>query len=335
MKAMVVEKPGPIEKNPLKLRDLSTPEPASGEILIRVEVCGVCRTDLHVAEGELSPHQSSVVPGHEVVGRVEKLGEGASHFRIGDRVGVAWLHQSCGHCSYCQRNQENLCDAPKFTGYDVNGGYAEYLVAPEAFVYAMPSEVEAREAAPFLCAGIIGYRALKRSEVQRGQRLALYGFGGSAHIVIQIARYWECEVYVISHNKHHHKLAYEMGASWVGTAEETPPKKFDSAIVFAPVGHLVLPALENLQKGGTVALAGIYMTPIPEMDYMKYIFEERNLRSVTASTRQDGRELLKLAAEIPLHTHTQEYPLDEANEALRSLKKGEIDGAGVLQIADT
>ncbi|MFQ5825539.1 MAG: zinc-dependent alcohol dehydrogenase family protein, partial [bacterium] len=326
MKAMVVEKPGPVEKNPLKLQELLTPEPASGEILIRIEVCGVCRTDLHVAEGELPPHKSSVVPGHEVIGQVEKLGEGASHFRIGDRVGVAWLHQSCGNCSFCQRNQENLCDAPKFTGYDVNGGYAEYLVAPEAFVYSIPLEVEASEAAPFLCAGIIGYRALKRSDVQKGQRLALYGFGGSAHIVIQIAHYWGCEVYVISHNKQHHKLAYEMGASWVGLADEKPPKKFHSAIVFAPVGHLVLPALENVEKGGTVALAGIYMSPIPEMDYMKYIFEERNLRSVTASTRQDGKELLKLAGEIPLHTHTQEYPLEEANESLKMLKHGQING---------
>lgn len=333
MKAMIVEKPGPIEKNPLQLVDLPTPEPASGEILIRVEVCGVCRTDLHVTEGELPPHKSPVVPGHEVIGRVEKLTEGTSRFKLGDRVGVAWLHQSCGKCTYCKRYQENLCEAPNFTGYDVNGGYAEYLIAPESFVYPVPSDIAANEAAPLLCAGIIGYRALKRSEVQKGQRLALYGFGASAHIVIQIARYWGCEIYVISHNEQHQKLAYEMGATWVGTAEETLPNKAQSAIFFAPVGHLVLRALEALDKGGTLALAGIYMTPIPEIDYMKYIFNERTLRSVTASTRTDGQELMKLAGEIPLHTHTQQFPLEEANVALQMLKHGKINGAGVLQVS--
>jgi propanol-preferring alcohol dehydrogenase len=333
VKAMVLPEPGPIDTRPLQLVDLPVPEPGRGEVLIRVEVCGVCRTDLHVVEGELPPHRPGVVPGHEVVGRVERLGLETARFQVGDRVGAAWLYASDGVCPYCRRGDENLCDAPLFSGYDVNGGYAEYMVAREAFLYPIPGDVSSREAAPFLCAGIIGYRALRRSSVEPGWPLGLYGFGASAHIVLQVARYWDCEVYVCTRGESHQELARQMGATWVGPAEATPPKKLRSSILFAPAGELVPVALAALDKGGTLALAGIYMTPIPSMEYQRYLFNERNLRSVTANTRQDGEALLQLAGEIPLHTHTQEFPLEAANEALRMLKGDQINGAAVLRIA--
>jgi propanol-preferring alcohol dehydrogenase len=248
-------------------------------------------------------------------------------------VGAAWLHAACGRCVYCRRGDENLCDAPIFTGWHVDGGYAEYMVAREAFIYPLPENVTAREAAPFLCAGIIGYRALCRSEVKPGQPLGLYGFGASAHVVLQVARHWGCPVYVCTRGDRHQALARRMGATWVGGTSELPPEKLQGAILFAPVGELVLPALEALDKGGTLALAGIYMTPVPELDYQRYLFLERSVRSVTANTRQDGAALLQLAAEVPLHTHTEEFPLAEANEALRRLKQDQIEGAAVLRIS--
>lgn len=335
MKAMVVHNPGPILTHPLALVDLPTPEPRAGAVLIKVSVCGVCRTDLHVAEGDLPPHRSPVVPGHEAVGVVAQLGPGTDGLlKEGDRVGVAWLHAACGMCSYCQRDAENLCIAPRFTGYDEHGGYAEYLTALADFVYPLPSEVSSVQIAPLLCAGIIGYRALRRSEVQPGQRLGLYGFGASAHIVIQIARYWGCEVYVATRGDRHRQLAKEMGAVWVGETSDTPPEKLHSAIIFAPAGELVPVALAALDRGGTLALAGIYMTDVPTMNYATHLFQERNLRSVTANTRQDGRELLQLAAAIPLHTHTEEFPLEQANEALRRLRHDQIKGAAVLRVAN-
>jgi alcohol dehydrogenase, propanol-preferring len=333
MKAMVLHGPASIDTAPLQLTELPVPEPGDEEVLIRVEVCGVCRTDLHVVEGELPPRRDRMIPGHEVVGRVERLGPGAARFQVGDRVGAAWLHASCGVCPYCRRGDENLCDAPCFNGYDIPGGYAQYMVAPEAFIYPIPEGVSSREAAPFLCAGIIGYRALRRSDVRPGEPLGLYGFGASAHIVIQVARYWGCEVYVSTRGKRHRELARELGAVWAGAADEKPPKKLRASIIFAPVGELVPGALEALDKGGTLALAGIYMTPVPELEYQRYLFYERSVRSVTANTREDGRELLRLAAEIPLHTHTQEFPLDAANEALRMLKHEGINGAAVLRIS--
>jgi len=332
MKAMVLDQPGKVETAPLAEREAPTPEPGAGEILVRVEVCGVCRTDLHVVEGELPPHRQPIIPGHEIVGRVEKRGPGAERFKVGDRAGVAWLHRSDGTCRYCQRGQENLCDNPRFTGYDDDGGYAQFTVAFEDFAYALPEELDAPTLAPLLCAGIIGYRALKRSEVKAGQRLGLYGFGASAHIVIQIALHWGCEVYVASRDERHRALAKEMGAVWVGEAADTPPRKLDSAILFAPAGELVPPALEALDKGGTLAIAGIYLTAIPSLDYDRHLFRERTLRSVTANTRRDGQELLKLAAEIPLRAHTEAFPLAQANEALRRLKHDEISGAAVLQV---
>ncbi len=332
MRAMLLHQPGPIESSPLKLTDVPTPEPGSGEILIRVEVCGVCRTDLHVSEGDLPPHLQPVTPGHEVVGRVAKLGPNCTLFKEGDRAGVAWLGGTDGTCVYCKRGDENLCDHPTFTGYDVNGGFAEYAVAREDFVYPLPGTVSSEEAAPFLCAGIIGYRSLQRANLPPGAPLGLYGFGASAHIIIQVARHQGSDVYVCTREPRHQVLARELGAVWAGGADEMPPVKLMGSILFAPVGTLVPPALAALDRGGTLALAGIYMTPIPEMDYGKYMFEEHSVRSVTANTRQDGRDLLKLAAEIPLHTQTHEFPLERANEALQALKHDEINGAAVLRV---
>ncbi|MGV3721330.1 MAG: zinc-dependent alcohol dehydrogenase family protein [Actinomycetota bacterium] len=332
MKAMILREPGPVEAAPLQLAELPTPEPGPGEILIRVEVCGVCRTDLHVVEGDLSPRRQPIIPGHEVVGRVAARGAGAERFQLGDRIGVAWLHASCGKCRYCIRGDENLCDAPQFTGWDVDGGYAEYTVAREAFAYPLPQGTSSREAAPLLCAGIIGYRAFCRSEARAGEALGLYGFGASAHVVIQIARHRGCPVYVCTRGERHQELARQMGARWVGAADAIPPEKLHSAIIFAPAGELVPAALDALDKGGTLALAGIYMSPIPQMDYQRSLFLERTLRSVTANTRQDGEALLRLAEEIPLRAHTEEFPLAAANEALVRLKHDEINGAAVLRI---
>jgi propanol-preferring alcohol dehydrogenase len=334
MKAMIVEHPGPIEPHRLTLVELPIPEPGPGEVLVRVEVCAVCRTDLHVAEGDLPPHKSPVVPGHEAVGTVVRLGANTGRrLQEGARVGVAWLHEACRTCLYCTRGEENLCLAPRFTGYDVNGGYAEYLVAPEDFVYPLPSETDAVAVAPLLCAGIIGYRALRRSGVRRGERLGLYGFGASAHIVMQIARSWGCEVYVATRGDKHKALASRMGAVWVGDAAASPPERLNAAIIFAPAGELVPRALAVLDRGGTLALAGVYMTPIPQLDYEATLFYEHNLRSVTANTRQDGMELLQLAREIPLHAHTEEFSLEQANVALAKLKHDEINGAAVLRVS--
>ena len=329
---MAVRQRAPIETRPLQRVELPIPEPGQGELLIRVEVCAICRTDLHVIEGDLPVHRAPLIPGHQVVGRVAALGPGPQHFKSGDRVGVAWLHAACGACSPCRRGEENLCDAPRFTGYDVDGGYAEYLVAPEAFVYPLPAAIPSRQAAPLLCAGIIGYRALRRSGLRKGERLGLYGFGASAHVVIQIARHWGCEVYVATRGARHRGLASDLGAIWVGNATDRPPQKLNAAILFAPVGELVPVALEALDKGGTLALAGIYMTDVPPLQYERHLFHERTIRSVTANTREDGRELLDLAATIPITTHTELFPLDQANAVLQSLKKSEIKAAAVLKL---
>jgi propanol-preferring alcohol dehydrogenase len=334
MRAMVLKSPAPIDSSPFELRDLPVPEPGPGEIRIRVEVSGVCRTDLHVCEGELPPHKDNIVPGHEIVGYVDACGLDTTTLKIGERVGAAWLWASDGVCLYCRRGDENLCASPLFTGYDRDGGYAEYMVAREEFVYPLPGAVSSQECAPFLCAGIIGYRALKRFDISPGEPIGLYGFGASAHVVIQIARYWNCPVYVSTRGDRHQALAKSMGADWVGPADAVPPVKLRSAILFAPAGELVLNALDAFDKGGTLACAGIYMSPVPEMDYGRYLFQERNLRSVTANTRADGRELLRLAADIPLHTQTTEFPLEDANRALQMLKHDEINGAAVLRVAE-
>lgn len=333
MKAQVLSHPAPIDSAPLQLTDLPVPEPAAGEIRVRVEACGICRTDLHVVEGELPPQADRVVPGHQVVGAVDQCGAGARRFRVGDRVGIAWLRSTCGTCRYCRAGNENLCPQARFTGYHENGGYAEYAVVHEDFAYALPPALGTAAATPLLCAGIIGYRALRRAEMRPGCRLGLYGFGSSAHIAIQVARHVGCTVYVMTRDERHQELARQLGAAWAGGADATPPELLDSAVLFAPVGHLVLPALEALDQGGTLALAGIYLSDIPTLNYERHLFHEKNLRSVTANTRADGEELLRIAAEIPLRPQTTTFALRDANRALQQLKHDAIQGSGVLIVS--
>jgi propanol-preferring alcohol dehydrogenase len=333
MRAQVVRAPRPAEQAPLSCVERDVPEPGPGQILVQVEVCGVCRTDLHVVEGDLSLHRAEVVPGHEVVGRVAALGPGVRGWREGDRAGLAWLARSCGRCRFCARGTENLCLAPRFTGWDTDGGYAEYALAEAEFAYALPESLDAESLAPLLCAGIIGWRAYVRSGVQPRGRLGLFGFGGSAHLVLQIARHFECEVYVFSRGGAHRELALEMGAVWVGGSFDPAPEPLDAAILFAPAGELVAPALAALDRGGRLAIAGIHLSPIPSLDYAQHLFQERELCSVTANTRADGRELLRLAAAIPLRTHTVPYALADANRALVDLKSDRIRGAAVLRVA--
>ncbi|HEY4759636.1 MAG TPA: zinc-dependent alcohol dehydrogenase family protein [Thermoguttaceae bacterium] len=357
MKAMVLEQIASIETSPLRLVDMPLPEPGPGEIRIKVRCCAICRTDLHVIEGDLPRQKMPIVPGHQIVGVVDKNGPGCSMLKFGQRVGVAWLRHTCGKCGFCRAEKENLCESARFTGYHADGGYAEYAVAPEAFCYELPEKkgqaphgdlslppqkqkslepvyffLSDVETAPLLCAGIIGYRALKRCQLRSGGKLGIYGFGSSAHVVMQIARHRGCEVYVVTRGEKHRQLARDMGAVWVGEDAGDMPVKVDSAIIFAPAGELVLPALESLQKGGALALAGIYMTPIPAMDYKRYVFYERDIHSVTCNTRSDGRELLAEAAAIPIRPHTTVYPLAEANRALIDLKNDRINGTGVLLI---
>jgi len=332
MKTMLLHKTKPAEEHPLELTDLPLPDPGPGEIRLAVRACGVCRTDLHTVEGDLPLPKLPLVPGHQIVGLVETRGAGADRFADGQRVGVPWLHHTCGECEFCQRGLENLCEEAQFTGLHANGGYAEAMVVPEDFAYPIPEGFSDVEAAPLLCAGIIGYRALRLSEVQPGQRLGIYGFGGSAHVTIQVARHWGCEVYVFTRSEGHRQLARELGAVWVGGAEDTPPAKMHSSIIFAPGGSLVPDALRVLERGGTLSLAGVTMTPIPALDYDELLYWERTVRSVANFTRQDAQELLRVAAEIPIHTTVQTWPLEAANDALLALKRSEIDGAGVLVI---
>jgi propanol-preferring alcohol dehydrogenase len=329
MKAMLLRKPAPVNKRSLDEVDMPVPEPDSSEVLLKVSVCGVCHTDLHTVEGELPLPKLPLVPGHQPVARVEALGEGAKRFKVGDRVGVAWLNLTCGSCEYCARGLENLCDNGRFTGYHFDGGYAEYMTVHENYAYPIPEGFDDAQAAPLLCAGIIGYRSLVLSELKPGGRLGLFGFGASAHVAIQIARHWGCEVYVFTRSREHMELAEKLGAAWTGTARERAPAKLTNGVMFAPVGELVHDALRALDKGGTLAINAIYLSPIPRMDY-PLIYDERTLRSVTASTRRDAEELLALAGEIPIKTEIETFPLSEANKALIALKKSEIRGAGVL-----
>lgn len=330
MKAMVLNDIRPIGESPLQLTERPEPQPGPGEVRLRVACCAICRTDLHVIEGDLPRERLPIVPGHQIVGRVDQLGPGCTRLKVGQRVGVAWLRYTCGTCEFCRAERENLCESSRFTGYHADGGYAEYALVPEDFAYEIPAPFGDLDAAPLLCAGIIGYRALKRCNLPPGGKLALYGFGSSAHVVIQIALHRGCEVYVATRGEKHRQLARRMGACWVGESPAELPAKVDSAIIFAPVGHLVPPALEKLRKGGTLALAGIYMTEIPTLDYEKHVFYERDIHSVTANTRADGRELLAEAARIPIRPHVTTYPLAEANRALQDLKADRINGTGVL-----
>jgi propanol-preferring alcohol dehydrogenase len=332
MKAMQFSAPAPIETNPLKYVDVPDPEPGPGQIRIRVRACGVCHTDLHEVEGELPLPKLPLIPGHQIVGTVDKLGPGTSRFQLGTRVGVPWLYSSCGTCKYCRAGKENLCENAQFTGYHVDGGYAQYHVIHEDFAYFLPEGFPDFQAAPLLCAGVVGYRALKLSELKPGQNFGMYGFGATAHVIIQIALHWGCDVYVFTRSKKHQELALQLGAKWAGRAEDTPPAKMDSSIIFAPAGELVPEALRVLDKGGTLALAGIYMTPIPEFDYNTLLYHERTVRSVANATRRDAEELLQIAAEIPIHTEIEVLPLSEANTALRKVKESQINGAAVLEI---
>ena len=317
----------------LRLTEHAVPIPGPGDALVRVEVCGVGRTDLHVADGDLPAHRASVVPGHEVVGHVVEVGPGTTRFAVGDRIGVAWLRATCGECHWCRTGRENLCPSARFTGWDVDGGYAEYTTVPAAYAYAMPPNLPSEQAAPLLCAGIIGYRALLRAQLPPGGRLGLYGFGASAHITAQIAIAQGAEVHVLTRGEAARRLALSLGATSARGAHDRPPTPLDAAIVFAPSGDLVPLALAALDRGGTLALAGIHVSRIPALDYATHLFLEKRLTSVTANTRADGEELLRLAATLSLTAHVTAYPFEQADKALDDLSLGRVTGVAVLDMA--
>jgi propanol-preferring alcohol dehydrogenase len=335
MQAWVVRRPGPIDDEAtLALVERPEPEPGPGDVRVRVLTCGVCRTDLHLAEGDLLPRRPDVVPGHEVVGIVDRRGPGASRFEVGERIGIPWLRHTCGSCRFCARGDENLCTDPAFTGWDADGGYAEYAVVDERYAYRLPDAFDDVSVAPLLCAGIIGFRALRRSELPPGGRLGIYGFGGSAHLAAQVALAEGATVHVLTRSAGARRLALELGAASASGAYETPPEPLDAAIVFAPAGDVVPVALAALDRGGTVAVAGIHLSDIPPLRYADHLFEERQLRSVTANTRADGEEFLALAARIGIRVEAVPYALGAAPTALRDLEHGRVTGAAVLRIAD-
>ena len=331
VRAWWVDRPGPVASRPLVLGDRSSPVPGADEILVQVNVCGICRTDLHLAEGDLAPRHPRVVPGHEAVGRVVEAAAN-SEYRTGDRVGVAWLGGVCGRCAYCLRGDENLCSSPVFTGWDRDGGYAEALAVSQSFAYPIPPVFTDEQAAPLLCSGIIGYRALKRASVPAGGRLGIYGFGSSAHLTAQLAMFQGTRVFVMTRSPEARSLARDVGALFVGDAYDVPPEPLDAAILFAPVGDLVPVALRALDRGGTLAIAGIHLSAIPALDYTSELFYERQIRSVTANTRADGREFLALAARIPLVPTVTVYPFDAADRALADLAADRVTGSAVLKI---
>ncbi len=336
MKACVLKSPAPIDSRPLEFTDFPKPDPAEDELLVRVRACGICRTDLHVVEGELARRRSPVIPGHQIVGEVVASGARVDELKQGQRVGVAWLHRTCGACRFCRSERENLCERAEFTGWTANGGYAEYVKAPVKFVYPLPAGFDDLQAAPLLCAGIIGYRSLRLTGIGEGNwagaRLGIYGFGAAGHVVIQVARARGAEVYVSTRDRERHqKLAEELGAAWVGGAEDEPPFKLDAAIIFAPAGELLPVALKALDKGGMLVLGGIHMSPIPSFEYA-LIYGERVVRSVTNNTREDGREFLKEAVRIPVRTHVETFTFKQSNDALIALKHDAIKGAGVLAV---
>ena len=340
MKACVLKMPAPVDSRPLRFTDVPAPTPPADEILVRVRACGICRTDLHVVEGELPVRLSHVIPGHQVVGRIAGLGERVKDFKVGERVGVAWLHRTCGNCRFCRTGRENLCEDARFTGWTAPGGFAQYAVAPAAFTYRLPHGFDDLQAAPLLCAGIIGYRALRLTDLGEdgrgwaGARLGIYGFGAAGHVSIQLARARGAEVYVMTRDRERHQaLAAELGAVWTGGATDEPPVKLDAAIIFAPAGELVPPALRALDKGGTLVTGGIHMSAIPSFEYA-LLYGERVIRSVANNTREDGREFLAEAARVPLRTHIETFSLEEANDALIALKHDAIRGAGVLVVEE-
>lgn len=329
---MVLAKAGPVEDSPLHLQEVTLPPPRAGEVRVRVRCCGICHTDLHTVEGDLPLPRLPLIPGHQIVGVVDALGPGSHVLKEGDRIGIPWLHSTDQQCDYCLRGFENLCDNAHFTGYHVDGGYTEFTIVGEDFAQAIPEPFSDEHAAPLLCAGVIGYRSYRLSGARFGFRLGLYGFGASAHLVLQLARHEGCEVYVCTRGQNHRDLALQFGAAWVGAGEDMPPGQLDAAIIFAPAGSLVPQALRALRKGGTLALAGITMSPIPQMDY-SLLYHERVIRSAANSTRDDCREFLSLAVEAGLRTEVEVFELEHANRALQALKKSEIKGAGVLRIA--
>jgi alcohol dehydrogenase, propanol-preferring len=332
MRAQVLESPAPVDTAPLRLVDRDPPEPERGEVRLRVHVCACCRTDLHVVTGDLDLPRLPVVPGHQVVGTVEALGDGCTRLRAGERVGVCWLHWADGTCAYCRRGQENLCERATFTGWTTDGGYAEAITVPEDFAVRLPDALDDLAASPLLCAGAVGYRALRRAEIEPGERVALLGFGSSAHLAIQVLRHWSCEVVVLTRGERHRALARELGAAWVGHADELPPESCDRAVVFAPAGELVPVALRAVRPGGTVSLAGIHMSTIPAMDYA-LLWRERSLRSVANLTRRDAEEFMALAAEAGVHAESTTYPLDAANDALAAIAADSVRGTAVLQVS--
>lgn len=331
MRAQVLERADSVTARPLRFVERPEPEPRRGEVRVRVAVCACCRTDLHVVEGDLDLPHLPVVPGHQVVGTVDARGEGCTRLAVGDRVGIAWLHETCGVCEFCRRGEENLCERATFTGWTVDGGYAEACTVPEAFAVRLPETLDDVAAAPLLCAGVIGYRALRRAEVEPGDRVALLGFGASAHLAIQVLTYWGCETVVLTRGERHRALARELGATWVGEADELPPATCDRAVVFAPAGELVPVALQVIRPGGTVSLAGIHMSTIPAFDY-ELLWRERNLRSVANMTRRDAEEFMELAAEAGVRTETEVFSLADANDALLAIKNDAVRGAAVLLV---
>jgi propanol-preferring alcohol dehydrogenase len=333
MSAWRVRRPGPMTTHPLDRVTVEVPQPGPGELLVAVHACGVCRTDLHVAEGDLPVHRPAVIPGHEVVGEVAAIGqEAGDEFAVGDRVGVAWLRHTCGHCTFCVRGQENLCPESRYTGWDADGGYAEFTTVPAAFAHRLPSGYSDIELAPLLCAGIIGYRSLLRADLPSGGRLGIYGFGGSAHLTAQVAIAQGAVVHVMPRGERARELALSLGASSAQGAGDRPPVALDAAILFAPVGDLALPALEALDRGGTLAIAGIHLSDIPALNYQRHLFQERQVRSVTSNTRDDAREFLAFAGQHHLEVTSPQYPLGRADEALSDLSEGRIAGAAVLSV---
>jgi propanol-preferring alcohol dehydrogenase len=329
MRAMVLEQTSPVEQNPLKLAEVPVPEPGEGQILIKVKACGVCHTDLHTVEGDLALPRVPLIPGHQVVGSVHKTGPEATRFSLGQRVGVTWFYSSCGSCRFCKEQRENLCEQARFTGYHADGGYAEYMVVPERSAFPVADVFSDAEATPLLCGGVIGYRAMKLSEIKPGEKLGLHGFGNSAHVVVQLAVHMGCQVHVFTRSHKHQELARELGAVWVGSATDTTPEPMDASIIFAPAGELVPQALKALGRGGTLALAGITMSPIPQMDY-SLVYGERTIRSVANTTRKDAEELLKAAAEIPIRTVVETFPLEEANKVLHMMKTSALKAGAAL-----
>lgn len=333
MKSWRLYRPDILSDADFHLEERPVPQPRAGQVLIEVQVCGVCHTDLHTVEGDITPPDYPITPGHQVVGRIAALGEGVTTWRVGQRVGLPWLYAACGECEFCRRGEENLCPQARFTGFHADGGYAEFMLADARYVLSLPEGISDEQTAPLLCAGIIGYRSLHKADLQPGERLGLFGFGASAHLAIQVARHWGCPVYVFTRSAEHRQHALDLGAAWAGGAEDEAPERLDRAVIFAPAGALVPLALEKLRPGGTLAINAIHMSPIPQMPYA-LIYGERTLRSVANATYQDGVEFLRLAAEIPVRADTQVYRLEEARRALDDLKHSRIRGEAVLRIGD-